>query len=387
MNNKIIYLVLAMFLCLTFVMAEDNSANDNDQQNGADASLSVDATVTIDPPVPMLTSETSVSTEVEYTQVNDQKQELIAERQELMRIRAQDRNEAITQRLKTISQELITKQERIAELVKTISARINDRNISAEDKNNLLAVLNNVSENRITNVQQNTEQRVERLTNIQERISTMDSIKEMRQEIRQEFVDAVQDRNELAKAEIRAVKVAIARVLGEAIRQNPEIDFDDLKGLSQEIRMDATQVIVDSNNNLQARRAVRTMIKDKVMEIRNTGDSLEISDGNSTAQVEGTITIDDNGVSIEGKQIRLAPSRIQARIANLEKMQLKLENGLAKYKAQLANTRNLFGILPMTATETVTVDAETGAVIGYDRPWWSFVSSGTDAVSETETIE
>ena len=145
--------------------------------------------------------------------------------------------------------------------------------------------------------------------------------------------------------------------------------------------------IVDSNNKFQARRAIHMLIKDRVMEIRNTGNSLEIVDGDSTTQVEGTLTIDDSGLSMGENKIKLAPSQIRNRLANLEKMQLKLEDGLAKYRAELTNTRNLFGIFPMTATDVAIIDAESGKVNRYERPWWSFVSSGTDAISETDTIQ
>ncbi|MCX6803116.1 MAG: hypothetical protein NTY48_00940 [Candidatus Diapherotrites archaeon] len=68
-------------------------------------------------------------------------------------------------------------------------------------------------------------------------------------------------------------------------------------------------------------------------------------------------------------------------------MELKLENGLAKYKVALENTRNLFGIIPMKGTETVSVNAETGKVDGYDRPWWSIISSGKDVINQDANIE
>jgi len=259
-------------------------------------------------------------------------------------------------------------------------------NVSNEDNNsNVIHTLVDVN---TSMAQQVTAQRIDRLISAQNRITDINSIKEMRKTLNQDFVLAVQDKNEMAKEQIRAVKVAIARVLGEAVRQNPTINFDDLKGLQQEILISTSEIITDSNNAIQARRTIRATIMNKVLEMRNTGNTVDIVDGNTIAEVPtGTIQIDDNGLFLEGKPIKIIPSRIRAKIAKLERIQLRIDNNIAKYDAEIQNTRNLFGLIPISVTEKASINAETGKIIGYERPFWSIISTGTDAVQENEQIQ
>ncbi|MFA5125854.1 MAG: hypothetical protein WC462_02530 [archaeon] len=264
----------------------------------------------------------------------------------------------------------------------------NNSNANSNGDNNSNITTNEPNKEMEQVQQQITAQRVERLQNAQNEIKDFNSIKELRKTLSQDFVLAAQDNNEFAKEQVRAVKVSIARVLGEAVRQNPTISFDDINGLQQRIIMNTTEILIDSNDTIQARRTIRATIMNNVMEMRNIGESIELVDGNVVAEIkEGSLMIDDNGLFIEEKPIRVTPSKIKTKITKLEKLQLKVNNGVAEYSAEIKNTRNLFGLIPIQTIERARINAETGKVLGYEKPFWSIISTGTDVVQENEEIQ
>ncbi len=229
-------------------------------------------------------------------------------------------------------------------------------------------------------------------TTIINETKNFEEIKELREALREEFVAAVNDFNVELKNQVRAARGAIARVVSEAIKSSPEIDFDDIKGLEQEIRIEAGKIMADSSNSIDASKTIKATIRNRVIEIRNGEGKIQLFDSTLPAEatpieVPSSVTISDSGLKINDRPVRLIPSEIKEKINATQKVSVKLNNGAPKYEAELQNNRNLFGFINIKTTEKAVIDAETGKIDSYERPWWSFLTTGNDAVSQDQTIE
>ncbi|MFA6268572.1 MAG: hypothetical protein WCW13_04930 [archaeon] len=402
--NKLVYLAVALMISLTVAFAEDANTTQviSDQNEVTNGFISADINNEL---TPTLYSDQTGANELgnsddsalisigpenskeEYKALVQEVQELAKERRELLTKSLKEKDALIMQQIRETTQNLSEKQLQLNDLQIKLSEQIKTQNMSEEEKKQVNEMIKTRIESIKEMVNSNSESKIENLKILQEKMNNLADIKLIKYDLRQAYITAVQDSNSETKKEAKTVQKAVARIVEEAIKQNTNVNFDEISGLEQEIIMAAKEIIVDSNNTLQARRAIKTMVKDKVLEIRNTQDTLELVDGNDVVQVESPIKIDDSGLSMDGKEIKLLPSKIRAKINQLEKMKLKLENGLAKYEVELQNTRNLFGFIPIGATEKAIIDANSGTVTGYERPFWSIISTGNDSVQGNEQIQ
>ena len=55
-------------------------------------------------------------------------------------------------------------------------------------------------------------------------------------------------------------------------------------------------------------------------------------------------------------------------------MELVEENNRAVYKIRVEEKRKLIGLIPVTVSKNMTVDAVDAEVLEEEKPWWAFLT-------------
>ncbi len=252
-------------------------------------------------------------------------------------------------------------------------------------------ISNQVNSN-LTIRERDFEQLRERIHQINsENAEFVQNMNEIRKEYQKQFVEAVSDSNNELKEQLKEVRKEIANSIGQIISDGNEIDFNSFHNLGQQIRIMNNEILVGNDSNqerIQERATIHTQIKNRLISISNKNNVVEIEDGNIIVQTNEEIEINDDGVTVGGNLLGVLPSKIKEKTKLA--MKLHLENNdqnKLQYRAQIENTRNLFGLIPMTVQEQARINAETGLVEGYDAPWWAFLATGENALKVDEQIE
>ena len=216
------------------------------------------------------------------------------------------------------------------------------------------------------------------------------SINEVRREYQRQFVNAVSDANEEMKEELQQLRQAINTRIRDEIKEKRIIDYSDYNGLEQKILIAKEQIEVRirdalDSNVIPITARIQKRVQDRLIEIRNDRNKIEIVDGNISVETNEEITIDDNGLHIRGKTLRVLPNAIKTQAR--EKIELHSDGEEIEYKLEVRNTRYVLGFIPIQSQEKIRINAETGAQMSYERPWWATISNGADVDAEVELEE
>ncbi len=119
-----------------------------------------------------------------------------------------------------------------------------------------------------------------------------------------------------------------------------------------------------------------------------------ISDENVSAQTRETLVSDQNGLAVKtvngNKNIKVLPAEASIRArevlnATFGGIELKVDNGRPVYAVQGEENAKLLLIIPIKEHVTAHIDAENGAVINVQRPWYSFLTAGTHIEASANT--
>jgi hypothetical protein len=180
--------------------------------------------------------------------------------------------------------------------------------------------------------------------------SRIESLKELRQEIDETIKNLIQEKRKLKFAEIKDV--------ADGIKVTPKsIEVGDSSVEDSDVEIDAD---IDGHN----------------VSIEPSNDSVAIHDEDVVADAD-EVTIDDKGIHVKGAPVKISPKKLVEQHALGKNVDLKLdnENGKGVYIAAYATRHRFLGIFPATARQTVKVDADSGAVIDQQKPWWISLSS------------
>ncbi len=109
-----------------------------------------------------------------------------------------------------------------------------------------------------------------------------------------------------------------------------------------------------------------------------------LSDNGTTAVTRETVVASDSGLSLSTTSgtlpVKVTPSAAAAKVqaalsvpvANVE---LTATGNQARYNAQVQKKVRLFGFIPVEATYRASVNAETGAVVSVEKPWYAALST------------
>jgi len=171
---------------------------------------------------------------------------------------------------------------------------------------------------------------------------------------KQEFKKEIQEKSELSLENIVKIFNKINFVPG-----NVEID-------GEKISVDKEKIFTEK----MAEREIKILVSpEKIM----------IKEDDKTVTVEGKLTIENEKLFFEGKEIKLTPNRIFEKLKiqnplNLE-MKLKLEDENPVYLMKFIEEKKILGIFPIKIQKEIEVLAQTEEIEKLKeikKPWWFF---------------
>jgi hypothetical protein len=216
------------------------------------------------------------------------------------------------------------------------------------------------------------------------------TINEVRKDYQKQVVAAVRDANDEVKEELKELRQAINTRIRQELREKKLIDYSDYNGMEQRITIARDKIKTQVQNALDSNilpitARIKRRIHNRLIEIRNDRNKIEIVDGNVVVETDEEVSIDDNGIHVKNKRLRVLPKAIKAKA--IKKIKLNAIKDKIQYQVSVRNRRNLLGFIPMDVQEEIHVDAETGAIKGYERPWWAFLATGADVEADVELEE
>jgi len=93
--------------------------------------------------------------------------------------------------------------------------------------------------------------------------------------------------------------------------------------------------------------------------------------------VKTALTLSDVGgmLALDNKTLRIQPDDLAAEKIQVKDSELLGDGGRLLYRLRVKTERRVLWVLPVSSDDTLEVDAETGEVKEYSRPWWSFLDT------------
>jgi len=123
-------------------------------------------------------------------------------------------------------------------------------------------------------------------------------------------------------------------------------------------------------------KSIAAKINDSDIEIKPTSTGVIINEGNLEVKT-AELSIEGGVLRVEVSEVKIMPSAVIEKIkAEPVDIELKEENAKAVYKIKTAESRKLFGFIPVKVEKTLTVDAASTEVgITTEKsPWWAFLT-------------
>jgi hypothetical protein len=178
-------------------------------------------------------------------------------------------------------------------------------------------------------------------------------------------------------ASLKALRDEIDKLIEELIKSKDEIRAEEVSGLVEIIEVRPGEVQMDKVVVKTFDKSVVARVNNKDLEIKPMEAYVVIHDENLVIKAP-ELSIEDEVLRTANAEIKLMPSTIVERIKiEPKEIELKEENAKAVYKIKTDERRKLFGFIPITVENTLTVDAENTEIdiIEEDKPWWAFFTT------------
>jgi uncharacterized membrane protein YkoI len=176
---------------------------------------------------------------------------------------------------------------------------------------------------------------------------------------------------------LKKLRSEIDRLIEELIKSKDEIRAEEVRGLVEVIEVRPGEVQMDKVVVKTVDKRVVARVNDKDVEIKPMETQVVIHDENLIIKAPELI-IENEVLRTANAEINLMPSTIIERIKiEPEDIELREENNKAVYRIRIHERRKLFGLIPLTVENTLTVDAENTEVdiTKEERPWWAFFTT------------
>ncbi len=165
------------------------------------------------------------------------------------------------------------------------------------------------------------------------------------------------------------------------IKEKDEISMEDIAKIVGKINFLKGSVEIDDEKiDLEKEKVFTKKVGERELKILINPEKIDIKDGEIWAKVEGALSIENEKLLIEGKEIKITPHQILEKLKiqnplSLE-IKLKLEGENAVYWLKAIEKRKILGIFPIKIQKEVEILAqkeEIEKIKETKRPWWSFL--------------
>ncbi len=176
---------------------------------------------------------------------------------------------------------------------------------------------------------------------------------------------------------LKELRNEIDRLIEELIKSKDKITIKEFSGLVTRIAVRPGELKMDNVIVKTVAKSVLTRVNNRDLEIKPTRTGVILQDG--TIQVKAAeLSIETEILRVGNSEVKLMPSVVIEKFKiEPKEMELKEENAKAVYKIKTAESRKLFGFIPVKVEKTSTVDAANTVVkiIKEESPWWAFLTT------------
>jgi hypothetical protein len=193
--------------------------------------------------------------------------------------------------------------------------------------------------------------------------------------------------------ELKELRKEIDETIKNLVESKKKLRYDEVDGLVDEVKFKAKSTSIgDSETEEEVELEVE--VEDSSVTIESGEESVLLTEG-ETEFTADDITVDENGIYVNGVLVKNLPSDVFEKNKNLERnakkiyeMKLESDGKKAVYKAKYESKRKLLGFIGVNAKNEAIVDAETGNTISENKPWWNGLSTETkDEDDDSDSVE
>jgi hypothetical protein len=200
----------------------------------------------------------------------------------------------------------------------------------------------------------------EKMTNILQKTSdtdtTIDSLKQLRDEIDQMIV--------------------------RLIKEKEKIKMSDIKDLTQEMTITPSQIQVNNVKvNIDKQKEISIESKGKEINIKADLQNVQIEDGAFNVKSSEQMKVKNDGISIAEQNVSVLPteatSLFKLKPEEVKEFNLSVENNKPVYNIKTVEERKLLGVIPVSITREAKIDATSSEknILEDNKPWWTFLTS------------
>ena len=178
---------------------------------------------------------------------------------------------------------------------------------------------------------------------------------------------------------LKSLKTEIDELIVKLIKGRKEIEVSELGGVVSELKVSRGEIRADGAGVKTTDKKILISVSGKPISVEPTArqvEIIEIKDGDDMKVTAEEVSIKDGVLSVGNAPVKLAPSEIAGNLGvSPQAVELKEENAKAVYKLKVAESRKLFGFIPISVTKTLTADAQSSNLLDESLPWYSFLTT------------
>ncbi len=192
---------------------------------------------------------------------------------------------------------------------------------------------------------------------------------------------------------LKELRREIDETIKNMIEEKKELKFDDMKDMADNIRFRPGNVSIGDSSTKGKDFKLGFEFEGSNVTITPTDVAVILNHKGLNVTAED-ITVDENGIYVEGVLVKSLPSAVFEHNKNLERnaervISMKLEKSdddRAVYNVEYKAKKRILGFIPANAKQTMIVDANGSQMISEKKPWWNAISTDVKEEPATETL-
>ncbi|MDP2820893.1 MAG: hypothetical protein Q8O39_01650 [bacterium] len=183
---------------------------------------------------------------------------------------------------------------------------------------------------------------------------------------------------------LKQLRNEIDQMIVKLVRETEKIKMSDIKDLTQELTISPSQIQVNNiKMDIENQKEIGIESKGKEINIKANLQNIQIQDGGFNVKSMERIMIKNQEMNIAEQKITVLPteatSLFKLKPEEIKEFNLDVENNKPVYNIKTIEARKLFGIIPVSISREAKIDAVSVSseknILEDNKPWWTFLTS------------
>ena len=181
---------------------------------------------------------------------------------------------------------------------------------------------------------------------------------------------------------LKQLRNEIDQMIVKLVKETEKIKMSDIKDLTQELTISPSQIQVNNVKvDIENQKEIGIELKGKEINIKANLQNVEIQDGAFNVKSNEKMVIKNQEMNVAEQKITVLPteatSLFKLKPEEIKEFNLDVENNKPVYNIKTIEKRKLLGIIPVSITREAKIDAASSEknVLEDNNPWWTFLTS------------